>query len=114
MGSSIEIYCQKCHKRDNIFVGHGFMSASIDGTEITEDNKSFVQGFVPEEDRGIFEEVTRKKYLTADLHNGKEIYKCSSCAVFTDATRLVIRDKNHNVVYDAGHLSVKNVISQWI
>lgn len=101
MGSSIEIHCQKCHKRDTLHVGHGFMSSSIDGTEITEDNKSLVQEFVPKADYATFEKITQRKHLFVDLHNGEEIYKCNNCAVLTNATRLVIRDREHNVVYDA-------------
>lgn len=101
MGSSIEIYCQKCHKRNIMHVGQGFMSASIDGTKITKDNKSLVQEFVPKADRETFEKIVQGKHLTVDLHNGEEIYKCSNCAILTTATRLVVRDREHNVVYDA-------------
>ncbi len=101
MGSSIEIHCQKCHRRDTLHVGHGFMSASIDGTEITEDNRSLVREFVPKADRATFEKIAQSKHLLVDLHNGEEIYKCNNCAILTNATRLVIRDREHNVVYDA-------------
>lgn len=101
MGSSIEIHCQKCHKRDTLHVGYGFMSSSIDVTEITEDTKSLVQEFVPKADRATFEKIAQQKHLTVDLHNGQEIYKCSNCATLASTTRLVIRDREHNVVYDA-------------
>lgn len=101
MGSFITIHCKKCHKKESVSFGHGFMSCSIDGAEITEDNKSLVQEYVPEADHATFAKIACRKNLVADLHDGNGIYRCNDCGTFTSATRLVIKDKNHNVVYDA-------------
>ena len=101
MGLFITIHCKKCGKKESVSFGHGFMSCSVDGAKITEDNKNLVQEFVPEADRATFAKIARRKNLVADLHHGKEIYGCNDCGTFASETRLVVKDENHNVVYDA-------------